>query len=80
MRLHLYTGILLTRSFLVLLRRQTALFLCFPFFLLQVIIPVGVGRDGGEGESPEAIAHMPGKSPGSLIALWTNGSIVHDEE
>ena len=55
-------------------------FLCFPFFLLQVMIPVGVGRDGGEGESPEAIAHMPGKSPGSLIALWTNGSIVHDEE
>ena len=80
MRLHLYTGILLTRSFLVLLRSQTSLFLCCPFFLIQVMIPVGVGRDGGEGESPEAIAHMPGKSPGSLIAVWTNGSIVHDEE
>ena len=82
MRLHLYTGILLTRSFLVLLRSQTSLFLCCPFFLIQVMIPVGVGPEGREedGETPRAVAHMPFGEGEGRLALWTNKGVVHDEE
>ena len=80
MRLHLYTGILLTRSFLVLLRSQTSLFLCCPFFLIQVMIPVGCGAGGEEGDTPKKVAHMPFGEGEGRLALWTNDGVVHDQE